>query len=152
MPGRYARETSVSVDRSCAELERTVQRYGASGFLRGWEGNRAVVGFKHGDLQVRMLLELPDPQAQEYQQDKRGRTRNADVALRAWEQDCRTSWRALLLVVKAKLEAVEAGISTVEREFMPDLVLPGGRRVEEMWDGPALREGKLPPLLPGKRG
>lgn len=40
-------------------------------------------------------------------------------------------WRALLLVTKAKFEAVASGISTVEREFLADLVLPNGRVVQE---------------------
>ena len=41
-------------------------------------------------------------------------------------------WRALLLVVKAKLEAVEAEIATFEEEFLPHIVLPNGRTVGEM--------------------
>ena len=32
--------------------------------------------------------------------------------------------RALLLVIKAKLEAVTAGISTIETEFLANIVLP----------------------------
>ena len=36
-----------------------------------------------------------------------------------WEQACRQRWRALALVIKAKLEAIDAEISTFEEEFLP---------------------------------
>lgn len=39
-----------------------------------------------------------------------------------WEQACRQAWRALALVIKAKLEAVDAGIVTFEEEFMAQIV------------------------------
>jgi|AACY02.16.fsa_nt_gi hypothetical protein len=54
--------------------------------------------------------------------------------------------------IKAKLEAVEAGIVTFEEEFLPQTVLPDGSRVNE-WAQPQMEqaylEGKMPPLLPG---
>jgi len=40
-------------------------------------------------------------------------------------------WRALALVVKAKLGAVESHIATFEQEFLPYTVLPNGRSVGE---------------------
>lgn len=80
--------------------------------------------------------------------------RHADDALRAWEQACRQSWRALALVIKAKLEAVEAGISTVDDEFLAHVLLPNGATVGETL-GPELDaaavEGRMPSLIPGLR-
>lgn len=32
---------------------------------------------------------------------------------------------------KAKFEAIETGISTIEREFLADLLLPDGRSIEQ---------------------
>jgi len=49
----------------------------------------------------------------------------------AAEQACRQKWRALSLVVKAKLEAVESGITTFEDEFLAHIVLPNGQTVGE---------------------
>jgi hypothetical protein len=58
----------------------------------------------------------------------------------------------LVLVVKAKLEAIELGISTVEREFLADVYLPSGQTVHAYLCA-SLREayssGKMPPLLGG---
>ncbi len=36
----------------------------------------------------------------------------------------RSKWRALVLVLKGKLESVESGIATFEEEFMPFIVMP----------------------------
>lgn len=33
------------------------------------------------------------------------------------------------MIIKAKLEAVESGISTIEREFLYEIVLPDGSTV-----------------------
>ncbi len=44
-----------------------------------------------------------------------------------WEQEVREAWRALLLLIKANLEAIERKITTPERAFMAFLVLPDGR-------------------------
>ncbi|MDD3798409.1 MAG: hypothetical protein PHE36_04435 [Novosphingobium sp.] len=54
-----------------------------------------------------------------------------DAALREWEQACRQRWRALALVIKAKLEAIDSGISEFDDEFMAHIVLPNGRTVSE---------------------
>jgi hypothetical protein len=63
------------------------------------------------------------------------------------EQQQRQRWRALTLVIKAKLEAVESGIATIEEEFLPHIVVPGGGTFGE-WAVPQLRvikeEGRLP--------
>jgi hypothetical protein len=68
------------------------------------------------------------------------------------EQACRQRWRALSLVIKAKLEAVEAQISTVETEFLAQIVLPNGSSVGE-WAAPQLAlayaSGQMPALMPG---
>ena len=56
-----------------------------------------------------------------------------------------------MLVIKAKLEAVTAGISTIETEFLANIVLPDNTTAGE-WMLPqidrAYRTGEMPPLLP----
>jgi hypothetical protein len=56
----------------------------------------------------------------------------------------------LALCIKAKLEAVEAGIVTFDEEFFAHIVLPGGQTVGERLIpelGRALEGRPLPPLL-----
>ena len=124
----YAEKTTVSVARTKANIEELVQTHGAEQFVSGYKANMAVIGFTMSGRQIRFLLPLPDKSAKEFWYTPgRGQRRADDAAHTAWEQACRSRWRALYLIVKAKLEAVEAGISTVEREFLYDIVLPDGR-------------------------
>jgi hypothetical protein len=54
----------------------------------------------------------------------------------------RERWRLVILLVKAKLEAIRLGLSTPEREFMADMVTDDGRTLEEV-----LNAGDSPRLL-----
>jgi hypothetical protein len=152
MMARYAANTEVPSDRSRSEIERTLKRYGATAFAYAWEGQLATIAFKLSDRQIRFRLPLPDPDAQEFTLTPTGRERSASAAEEAYEQAVRQRWRALALVIKAKLEAVEAGISTVEREFLDAVMLPNGSTVGE-WMAPQLRavyeRGTMPALMPG---
>lgn len=146
----YAEKTSVSVAKTKADIEELVQKYGADQFISGFKDNIAIVGFSLADRQVRFVLPLPD-KAKFLYTPGRGQRRTDDAARAAWEQACRSKWRALYLVIKAKLEAVDAGISTFEREFLADIVLPDGQTAGD-WIHPQLEQayltGNMPPLLP----
>jgi len=127
---QYASSTSVSPEKSRAEIERTLSRYGAKRFayMRDDDAGWARIQF---DLTGRMVqIELPLPKRDERRfthTEARDVERSEDAARKQWEQACKQGWRALGLVIKAKLEAVEAGISTFEREFMANLLLPNGQ-------------------------
>ena len=127
---RYAKDTSVSVSTSKAEIEGIVERYGAGQFMSGWSEDQALIAFTMEERQVRFILPMPPKDLREFTHHSRG-ARTPDAALKQWEQACRQRWRALALVIKAKLEAVESGISVFEDEFMANIVLPGGRTVSE---------------------
>ena len=64
----------------------------------------------------------------------------------SYDQACRQRWRALLLVIKAKLEAVTAGISTIETEFLANIVLPDNTICVGEWMLPQIDRG-----LPNRR-
>lgn len=152
MTGQYAAGTQVSPGRSQEEIERTVLRYGASDFAYGVSGTRAMVGFIAGGRQVRFVITMPDRNAREFTRTETGRSRSATEAQRQYEQAARQRWRALALVIKAKLEAVAAGIVTFEQEFAMHMVLPDGRSVADVV-APAITEayesGKMPELVAG---
>lgn len=133
MTGRakYAAGTEVPLGRSRDEIENTVARFGASSFVYGYEGDTAVVGFTLGKWQYRFTVTLPDPKSREFTLTDTGRQRSATAARDAFEQAVRQRWRALALLVKAKFAAVEAGITTVDEEFLPHIVLPGGQTVAQ---------------------
>lgn len=129
---KYAATTAVPVERSKGEIEATLMRYGATEFVSGWDQHCARIGFRINGRFVRFELPLPDRNDDEFVYYYRGcnRHRRTDVAaMKQWEQACRQRWRALALCIKAKLEAVEAGITTFEDEFMAHIVLPNGNTV-----------------------
>jgi Tfp pilus tip-associated adhesin PilY1 len=145
--GRYAENTGVGVDQSRAEIERTLQRYGASTFSYGWDGDRGAIAFRMEGRFIRMVISLPAPDAEEFMLTPTGRERSAAAAREAWEQAVRQRWRAMALVIKAKLEAVEAGISSFEEEFLASTVMPNGQTVgESILPGieEAYKTGKMP--------
>ena len=148
----YAEKTSVSVAKSKADIEELIQRAGARQFVSGFKEDVAVIGFSMNNRQIRFLLPLPDKNDDSFWLTPVRRIRRTeDQAYAAWEQACRSRWRALYLIIKAKLEAVESGISTVEREFFYDVVLPDGKTVGE-WMAPQLdavyQTGEMPQMLP----
>lgn len=148
----YAENTTVPVERSRMELERTIERYGATSFAYATETGRAMVAFEANDRRIRFLLPLPERTERRFTHHSRG-ARTPAAALEAWEQACRQRWRALNLAVKAKLEAVDAGITTFEEEFLAHIVLPDGTTVGDRMV-PAVGEayltgGALPALMPG---
>lgn len=153
MSGRYAAGTDVSSDKSRSEIERTLRRYGADAFAYAWERESAHVAFKMAGRNIRFRLPMPDPQAREFTHTPdRGFKRSEAARETAYEQAVRQRWRALALVIKAKLEAVESGISTVEDEFLAHIALPDGRTVSD-WLGPQLAavyaRDAMPALLAG---
>jgi len=147
---KYAKRTMVSVERSKAEIEKILMRYGATQFAYATKDKQAIVLFQVQDKRVR--FNLPLPAQEEYAQGKRGRKISQEMALKHWEQACREKWRALALVIKAKLEAVDSGITVFEEEFLAHLVTAGGhtvgeRLLPELKD--ALDRGAKMPLLLG---
>lgn len=134
---KFAANTEVAVERSKAEIERILIRYGASSFGYATEGRRAVVQFKACERFVRFILPLPDPTAERFKYFTRdgnvlyGRPRADEARSKAYEQECRQVWRALVLVIKAKLEAVDAGITTFSDEFLAHTILPNGETVSD---------------------
>lgn len=131
---RFASETKVSVETSKIEIERTLTRYGADSFMSGWHENQAFIQFRIAERFVRFRMTLPDrrdPAFTEYKQGSTTYLRVETVAVKLWEQACRQKWRALALVIKAKLEAVDAGISIIEDEFLAHIVTVNGQTVSE---------------------
>jgi hypothetical protein len=151
---RYATSTSVSTDKSRVEIERTLQRYGCEDFAYRSSRGFAQIAFRMCDRMLRFDLDLPDPDDTEFTATPTGRDRSSTQAHKAWEQACRQRWRALALVIKAKLEAVESGITTFDIEFMAHTLVPGGKVFHEValpQIEQAYQTGKMPPLLSSPR-
>lgn len=147
----YASNTSVPVERSRAEIEKLLNSHKCSKFMAGvdHEAHRATVQFQAHNRIVKFEIELPNPNDAKFKKMKnRWAERNASGIAKLVEQEERTKWRALLLVVKAKLEAVESGIATFEDEFLAHVLLPNQQTVAE-YIGPTVAQiyetGRMPP-------
>ena len=141
----------MSSEKSKAEIERLLTRYGATSFASGWQNDQAVIQFHMSERRIKFVLPLPSKTAKEFTYSKRG-PRREDEAYKQWEKATRQRWRALALVVKAKLEAVETHIASFEDEFMAHIVMPDGKTVAEHarpMIAEAYKSGKVKALLPG---
>jgi hypothetical protein len=149
----YAEGTSVSVEKTRAEIERLITKFGANRFMTATEPGRAFIGFELKGKMVRFTLPLPDQKEPRFWRTPTKRLqRTTEEAYREWEQACRSAWRALGLCIKAKLEAVGQGITTFETEFLAHFVLPNGQTmgehsiplIEQM-----AKDGQMPRLMIG---
>lgn len=149
----YAERTTVPVERSKAEIERIVTRFGATEFATFQDPERQMVAFRVGDLRVR--FEVRAPAVLDFKNDRGGRRRSEKAAWAARDTELRRRWRALGLCIKAKIEVVATGISSFEQEFLAHVLLPGGdetvgdRVVPEITR--VAETGQLPPLLPAPK-
>lgn len=98
----------------------------AAGFGYVAEGDCARVAFNMSGRRVQIILVMPS--IDDFAGTSRKVSRTAAAQQSAWEQACR-HWRALLLIIRAKLDAVESCITTLESEFLANIVLPDGGTV-----------------------
>lgn len=103
---RYAEDTKVPVSRSQDQIKDELRKLGADqiGVMEG--KGQAFVVFKVRDT----LYRLATPAAPKGQTDR----------------EHRRIWRSMGLLVKARSVAIRDGITTVEREFLADSVMPDG--------------------------
>jgi hypothetical protein len=146
---RYAAGTTVDVSSSRVELEKTLKRFGAAafGYMQDDDLGTQQVAFRLAGRQVR--IDVPMPDADEYALTPTGKRRTDTAAREAYEQEVRRRWRALNLVTKAKLTAVAEGISTLEREFLADMVTDDGRTVGQRMARSLAAGGTVLALGPG---
>jgi hypothetical protein len=125
----FAEETSVPIERSKQHIEQLLLKAGAQGYHTGWQAASGddpgwdAIEFLWNGRQIR--FRLPRHSVNVTRRDRRGRTMTP-------AQIDRQRWRVLFLVVKAKIEAVQAGISIFEEEFMAFIVTSSGHTIGEV--------------------
>ena len=153
MPTKYAEGTGVSPDRSREEISNLLKKFGARNFTYGdiEEKNAAVIAFKLNERSYRFLINFP--RLEDFKFTPSQRRRSPEQTQVAQMQAVREHWRAMVMVVKAKLIAVENRIESFEEAFLNYTVMPNGQTVQE-WLEPqleaAIKNKKMPPQLPGQ--
>lgn len=93
MTPKYANETSVPVAKTKMEIEALLEKYGATGFISGWDQDRAVIGFLIEERQVKITL--PMLNIDDFSLTDTGKTRTEASQRAAYEQATRSRWRGL---------------------------------------------------------
>jgi hypothetical protein len=144
----YAEKTTVSVGKTRGELLELLEKHGCGsiGFTTSPTG--AAVTFQAHDRWIRFRLVFAGRSS--FVKTPAGQARSSAQIDAAQDQHARARWRQLLLVVKAKLEAVDEGIEEFDEAFLAHVVLPDDRTVFEA-SAPVIeasyRDGNVRPLL-----
>ena len=152
--GQYARTTQVSVEKTRSELEHLLQRVGADNVGYMIRGSRFTWLFTLEDRNIMIEVPLPDRWDRVITHTPQTRVeRSESSAQAAYEQAVKQRHRQTLLWIRAKLEAVAVGITTVEDEFLPQTVVGNTGVTVGTWLRDQVNElgpGKpMPALAPG---
>lgn len=135
----YAHGTTVPVSRSRAELDELLKKHSASQrvFADDDEKGLEIVVFALAGRQYRLEVPLPKREAfliftKQINGAPRRYQRTPEDVAKVHEQACRERWRAIVLLVKAKLETIAIGLSTVEQEFFANLQTYEGKSLYEV--------------------
>lgn len=142
MGTRYAEGTTVSVENSRAEISSILTKHGVKnqGWWSGPEGDELM--FDLGGHRFRFTMAKLTAKALRERDGKRY-TYPGNINWEAKvESEWRRTWRANVLLLKAKLEFIASGDTTLERELMPYMLVDGNRTL-----GDVVAEGALPALL-----
>lgn len=147
----YAEATSVPVDRSIGEITRMLRTAGAERLATAEIPGQIAIQCMLHDRMLRFAVNMPDI-TEMPKRDGRGSTLSDSQRAAKVSQRHRQRARALLLVVKAKLESVESGVETFEEAFLANVVMPDGKTIAQH-AAPAIESayagGPSIPLLPG---
>lgn len=137
-PRRYAEGTKVTVEASRGEITGILAKHGVQrmGWMGGPEGDQLMFELAGGsyrlDIRKPTLAEVREmyPNAYDHQAKL--------------DAEWRRRWRANVLLLKAKLEFIDSGDTTIERELLPYRLLKDGSTVESL-----ILAGGLPMLGSG---
>jgi hypothetical protein len=143
---RYAEGTAVTVQSSRGEITGILTKHGCERMAWGGAPDGDTLQFELGGKLFRFAIAKPtsDDVKRQYREDGRDWSRIYDMDAKV-AAEWRRRWRAHVLLIKAKLEFIEGGDTTLEREFLPYAVLKDGSTVGDLVAG-----GGLPLLMAGK--
>ena len=133
----FAERTTVSVEKTRAQIESLVRKAGASEFSSGYTAGEAGFSFVLKARRVSFSVPRPSKDDKKICARALALSRNRYAApdgprlAKAIEEEERRLWRCLLLAMKAKLEIVASGIATFDEEFLSHIVTDNGMTILE---------------------
>lgn len=152
----YAEGTTVKIEQSIAEISAIVRKNGGGQFAQMLSDEKAAIAFTMQDRQVRFVVSFGSSADPAFA--TKGRWSEATTPAERkmkFEARQRQRMRALLLVIKAKLESVESEVETFEQAFLANVVMPNGATLHELVRervSDAYLTGAMPLLLEGLNG
>lgn len=135
----YAEATTVPFERSVSEIITLIKRAGAAQIGQMDDESFYAIQFTLADRMIRFRLPLPSIDQMPTRNGRNQMLTNAQRRDRL-DQVKRSKGRALMLVIKAKLESVESGIETIEQAFLANVVMADGLTVYERAAGQIAHE------------
>ena len=152
----YATGTTVTAEKTLGEIKGLLKQRGVTNIMTHDIPQQFSLAFEYNGVPYRITLPLPafdDPTFWDYKRGGVTYQRTPGAANELYDKEFNRRWRAFGMVIKAKIVAVEEGISTMEAEFIGNAILKYGRTVSETYasDMPALAaSGAMSALaLPG---
>ncbi len=129
-PRVYAEDTKVPVAQSQDELKRLVmERFGADSYATFEDRSQVMVVFQARSRRYKLSIPVTEKPQQQ-----------------------RAAWRQLILVIKAMVTAIDAGVMTMESALLAWTMLPDGTTMGE-WSEVAVPQAyernEMPALMPG---
>lgn len=108
---------SAVLDHASA-LERMLLRHKVTVFGYERNGRHAIVRFVMRERKLRLVVEMPDYNAEKYLLTDAGRYERTQTARdRLYWKDVNDLWQAMIVLIEAKLSGIEAGITSFDDEF-----------------------------------
>jgi hypothetical protein len=145
----YAETTEIAVEKSVAEIIGLIRRGGADRIAQIEEPSGFAIQFFLAGRMLRFRIRWPSI-VDVADRVGNGPYRDARKRASIVEQRKKQRARALLLVIKAKLESVESEVETFEEAFLANIVMPDGQTVGDQAlpvIDIAYRDGRQPALL-----
>lgn len=136
MSRAYASGTTVTAAQTEGEIKALLAKRKVAKIATMVDGDHFDILFEYESVTYRISLPLPNPEDARFTEYKQGSkiwARTATAARELYEKELNRKWRAFGAVIKAKIVAVEEGISSMEKEFIGNVVLKGGQTVAEQW-------------------
>jgi len=129
----YAENTTVPIEKSLSEIVMMIKKAGGVRIAQMEDVDALAVQFFMSERMLRFRVPLPTADTLSKHDNGNNRYLEIPKATRQKKADAirRQRARALLLVIKAKLESVESGVETFDEAFLPNIVMSDGSTIWE---------------------
>lgn len=123
---RYATKTAVPVDRSMAEVRGILLKNNAQAVAIAESLDAASVQFIFENHPYKFIIKYPTFRDHQIQYTKSGKARTETQMHKEINDEHKRLWRAMVLYIKAAIEAHQSGLVNLKKSLMGNLVLSDG--------------------------